>query len=243
MPRKRRKRSKRYFTKITEIAINAYNGCDDDKLKNKIYNRFIHYPFDKLSENVIHTYKTYYFDVPYDDVKANVVAFLNQKIDKFNGTNGRAFSYFTVVARNYLFNENNQNYQRMKQKEKVSAIDTSRNVGNEVYEKEQRESVADFFDFYVRYIDANLYKLFAKEREQKIADSINELFRTRHDLYSYNKKALYILIRERTGVQTQYITKVIGKLKNIYRELYIDFLKNGYLEVNHRIEEFNDQRR
>ena len=243
MPRKRRKRSKRYFTKITEIAINAYNGCDDDKLKNRIYNRFIHYPFDKLSENVIHTYKTYYFDVPYDDVKANVVAFLNQKIDKFNGTNGRAFSYFTVVARNYLFNENNQNYQRMKQKEKVSAIDTSRNVGNEVYEKEQRESVADFFDFYVRYIDANLYKLFAKEREQKIADSINELFRTRHDLYSYNKKALYILIRERTGVQTQYITKVIGKLKNIYRELYIDFLKNGYLEVNHRIEEFNDQRR
>ena len=69
MPRKRRKRSKRYFTKITEIAI-LYNGCDDDKLKNKIYNRFIHYPFDKLSENVIHTYKTYYFDVPYDDVKS-----------------------------------------------------------------------------------------------------------------------------------------------------------------------------
>ena len=48
MPRKRRKRSKRYFTKITEIAINAYNNSDDDKLKNKIYNRFIHYPFDKL---------------------------------------------------------------------------------------------------------------------------------------------------------------------------------------------------
>ena len=77
MPRKRK--NKRYFTKITEIAINAYNSIDDYRLKNKIYNRFIHYPFDKLSENVIHTYKTYYFDVPYDDVKANVVAFLNQK--------------------------------------------------------------------------------------------------------------------------------------------------------------------
>ena len=103
MPKKRRKRSKRYFTKITEIAINAYNGCDDNQLKNKIYNRFIHYPFDKLAENVIHTYKTYYFDVPYEDVKASVVAFLNEKIHKFNGENGRAFSYFTVVARNYLF--------------------------------------------------------------------------------------------------------------------------------------------
>ena len=131
----------------------------------------------------------------------------------------------------------------MKQKTEVKYIDTSRNIGNEVYEKELRESVSDFFDFYVRYIDANLFKLFAKEREQKIADSIVELFRTRHDLYSYNKKALYILIRERTGVQTQYITKVIGKMKNIYKELYLDHVQKGYLEINHRIEEFNDQRR
>lgn len=238
MPRKRK--NKRYFTKITEIAINAYNQCDDQRLKNKIYNRFIHYPFDKLAENVIHTYKTYYFDVPYADVKANVVAFLNQKIHKFNGANGRAFSYFTVVARNYLFNENNQNYQRMKQKAEVSKIDSQRNITNEVYDKAIRDTVSDFFDFYVRYVDANLYNLFSKDRDQKIADAINELFRTRNDLYSYNKKALYILIRERTGVQTQYITKVIGKLKFIYKELFIDYTGDGFLKLNHRIEEFND---
>ena len=65
----RKRTNKRYFTSITEMAINAYNTCDDPRLKNKIYNRFIHYPFDKLAENVIHTYKTYYFDVPYVDVK------------------------------------------------------------------------------------------------------------------------------------------------------------------------------
>ena len=240
MPRKRRKRSKRYFTKITEIAINAYNNSDDYKMKNKIYNRFIHYPFDKLAENVIHTYKTYYFDVPYDDVKANVVAFLNQKIHKFNGANGRAFSYFTVVARNYLFNENNQNYQRMKQKTEVKYIDSSRNIGNEVYDKELKESIADFFDFYVRYVDANLYKLFSKDREQKIADSVTELFRTRHDLYSYNKKALYILIRERTGVHTQYITKVVGRLKRIYAELLVEYNRDGYLSNSYKLKEFDE---
>ena len=48
------------------MAINAYNRSDDQRLKNKIYNRFIHYPFDKLVENVIHTYKTYYFNIPYN---------------------------------------------------------------------------------------------------------------------------------------------------------------------------------
>lgn len=234
---KRRKKSKRYFTKITEIAINAYNECDDQALKNKIYNRFIHYPFDKLSENVIHTYKTYYFNDPYEDVKANVVAFLNEKIDRFNGDNGRAFSYFTVVARNYLFNENNANYARMKSRDGLEVVDSSRNIINEVVDEQMAETKSDFMDFFVEYIDTNLYDLFTKDRDRSIADAVNELFRTRKDLYSYNKKALYILIRERTGVHTQYITKVVGKLKLLYVELFREFNKNGYLSITHKLKE------
>jgi hypothetical protein len=240
MVKKSKAKSKRYFTQITEMAINAYNRSDDDRLKNKIYNRFIHYPFDKLAENVIHTYKTYYFDVPYEDVKMNVVAFLNEKIHKFNGDNGRAFSYFTVIARNYLFNENNTNYARMKVRDDIDAIDVSRNVVSEVYDKINREAVSDFMDYYVRYIDYNIFELFKKERDRKIADSLNELFRTRDNLYSYNKKALYILIRERTNVQTQYITRVVGKMREIYSELYSDYTRGGILNINHRAEEFND---
>ena len=235
MPRKRK--NKRYFTKITQIAINAYNQSDDDRLKNKIYNRFIHYPFDKLAENVIHTYKTYYFDVPYEDVKMNVVAFLNEKIHKFNGENGRAFSYFTVVARNYLFNENNKNYERMKSRENIDAIDLHRNVTNEVVNQQIQEEKSDFIDHYVDYIDKHLYELFLKDRDRAIADSINELFRTRIDLYSYNKKALYILIRERTGVDTQYITKVINKMKSIYTELYYEYNQNGFLSMSYELKE------
>lgn len=236
---KRRKKSKRYFTSITEMAINAYNNCDDQNLKNKIYNRFIHYPFDKLAENVIHTYKTYYFDDPYEDVKANVVAFLNEKIDRFNGDNGRAFSYFTVVARNYLFNENNANYARMKSRDDLTVVDSSRNIINEVVEEQMQEAKSDFMDYFVQYIDLHLYEIFTKDRDRSIADAINELFRTRRDLYSYNKKALYILIRERTGVHTQYITKVVGKLKVIYADLFNEYNKNGYLSLNHKVKEID----
>tara|TARA_R100000951_G_scaffold94719_2_gene83584 strand:- start:217 stop:933 length:717 start_codon:yes stop_codon:yes gene_type:complete len=233
MPRKRK--NKRYFTTVTEMAINAYNNCDDDRLKNKIYNRFIHYPFDKLSENVIHTYKTYYFDIPYEDVKASVVAFLNEKIHKFNGDNGRAFSYFTVVARNYLFNENNANYARMKSREGLDVVDSSRNIVNEVVSEQMRESKSDFIDHYTQYIDYHLDDIFSKDRDRAIADSINELFKTRNDLYSYNKKALYILIRERTGVHTQYITKVVGKMKHIYVELYTQYNKFGHIDMLYKL--------
>ena len=169
----------------------------------------------------------------------NVVAFLNEKIHKFNGDNGRAFSYFTVIARNYLFNENNQNYARMKAQTDVDAIDNERDVVNETYIKQTLEFQSDFMDFFTDYMDLHMNKLFPKERDQKIADSLNELFRHRDNLYSYNKKALYILIRERTGVSTQYITKIVGRYKVIYAELYSDYSKGSIKNLNHRIGDFN----
>jgi len=81
--------------------------------------------------------------------------------------------------------------------------------------------------------------LFLKDRDRAIADSINELFKNRLDLYSYNKKALYILIRERTGVHTQYITKVVGKLKGIYAELYMEYNRTGHLSVRYKLKDSN----
>jgi hypothetical protein len=231
----RKRKNKRYFTNITEIAISAYNKCDDEKLKNKIFKRFIHYPFDKLAENVIHTYKTYYFDDCYEDVKSEVVTFLIEKIHLFNGGNGRAFSYFTVVARNYLFNENNANYAAMKAREDLSAVDPSRIVINEVVRQDYRDSLSDFMDYYTKYIDLNLHTIFEKKRDIDIADSVNELFKNRQDLFSYKKKALYILIRERTNVNTQYITKVINRMKSIYIELYSIYIKNGYIPEDYQL--------
>ena len=124
----------------------------------------------------------------------------------------------------------------MKQKTEVKYIDTSRNIGNEVYEKELKESVSDFFDFYVRYIDEIFQVVCERKRTKNKRDSIVELFRTTRFIFLQQKGNFYILIRERTGVQTQYTTKVIGKMKNIYKELYLDHVQKGYLEINPRIE-------
>ena len=57
---KKKKRAKKkknyYFTQLTENAIIRYNKSDDPHLKNKIYNDHIAYAFDKLCENIIHTF-------------------------------------------------------------------------------------------------------------------------------------------------------------------------------------------
>ena len=66
MPVKRKKKSKIYFGMPTQEAIIRYNNTTNTVIKNKIYREYIAAAFDKLAENLIHTFKFYYFDrVPY----------------------------------------------------------------------------------------------------------------------------------------------------------------------------------
>ena len=65
-----------YFHQGTENAIIRYNKSDNPVLRNTIYNEHIRAAFDKLAENIIHTFKFYYFDVSSEEVKHEVVSFL-----------------------------------------------------------------------------------------------------------------------------------------------------------------------
>ena len=223
----KKKNSKNYFTEETENAIVEYNLTTSSHDRNKIYEQHIKYPFDKLAENIIHTFKFYHFDIPYEDVKHEVVAFLNEKIDKYTQGKGKAFSYFSIVAKNYLINHNNNNYNRFKNTDALEAVDARRSVVNELIRETDVEHKREFMDVFVEYIDSNINSLFKTKEEIQVADSILELFKQRHNIEEYNKKALYILIRERTGMRTQYITKIVNQLKRMYFLLYEDYKITG----------------
>ena len=217
----KRKKQNVYFTQDTEDAINAYNKCEDPIERNIIYTKKIHPAFYKLAEIMIHRFKFYNFDVPHEDVKHEVVAFLHEKIGKFDGESGfKAFSYFSIVAKNYLIAENNKNYYLYKKRHSLESIDSERNIVNEQLRNEFIDEQKDFVDIYVEIVDKFLPLIFPKNRDLQVADSVLYLFKTRENIENYNKKALYILIRERTGIKTQYITNVITKCKTIYGKLY-----------------------
>ena len=231
--RGRKPKNKQYFTKDTENAILLYNQLENDYERNKIYDAEIKYPFDKLVENIIHTFKFYHFDVPYEDVKHEVVAFLNEKIHKYTDPNkGKAFSYFSIIAKNYLIIHNNGNYNKFKNTEQPEVIDDRRNVINEVLREEDVQEKSEFMDLFVKYMDDNLSSMFKKQADMSVADSVLELFRNRENIENFNKKALYILIRDRTGVKTQYITRVVNTMKNAYMEMYGNYKKTGFATIN-----------
>jgi hypothetical protein len=87
-------------------------------------------------------------------------------------------------------------------------------------------------DIYIEYCSKNIYVLFPKEYEAQVADAILELFRKREHIDIFNKKALYIYIREIIDVKTPKITKIADQLYDIFKKHYIFYLENGYVNFN-----------
>ena len=221
------KKKNYYFTQETEDAIIRYNNEEDPAVRNQIYSKDIDYPFDKLAENIIHTFKFYYFDVSPDEVKHEVVSFLVMNIHKFKEGKGKAFSYFSVVAKNYLILNNNANYKRYKTHHDLVVLDSKKNAKKAAVDKLAKEDNKLFVKLLIKYWEENIYKVFSKEREIAVADAIVELFRRSGTIENFNKKALYILIREMTGIRTQYITKVINIMKKHNVKLINEFKTTG----------------
>jgi hypothetical protein len=89
----------------------------------------------------------------------------------------------------------------------------------------------NFIDQYISYVDKYLYQLFPKTQDARTADAIIELFRKRETLELFNKKALYIYIREITDTSTPHITRVTKKLDTLRTRLYNEYYKHGYIKI------------
>jgi hypothetical protein len=232
-PRKRKKKSEntRYFTEDTEEAITQYLTSTDEHFRNKVFKDRIYYPFYKLSENLIHTFKFYYTEVDnLEDLKHEVMTFLLEKLHYFQVGKGKAFSYFSIVGKNYLILYNNSIYKKKKNSAELDEVDEDPETLNVLDRQDMLENTLEFLDLYILWMDYNLSKIFPKKEDEQIADAVLEIFKKRDNIEIFNKKALYIFIKEITDAQTPHITKVVKIMKDYYIRLFSEFDRNGYLK-------------
>lgn len=229
----RKKGKNNYFTQETEDAIVAYNNSDDHVFRDRIFTDKIYYPLYKLAENIIHTFKFYYTDVDdLEDLKLEVVSLLvEEKLHMFDPTKGaKAFSYFGTIVKRHLINYNNKNYKRVKQQ-------TTMDVWEGSYDFDTPEvhpyamTLKQVFDTYIEDMYEKLDDLFTKEADKRIADAVLTLFKKRNDLDIFKKKALYIYIREMTGTETPYLTRVINVLKEEFYVAYNELNEKGLIDL------------
>lgn len=219
-----------YFTQGTEDAIVRYNNTSDPVLRGKIFTKEIYYPFYKLVENIIHTFKFYYTDVSdIEDLKLEIISVLvEEKIHRFDPSNGaKAFSYFQTIVKRWLINYNNKNYKKLKQVGSFDDMEDSYETGLDD-DNSQIITLSKLVSIYVDNMYESVEINFPKEQDQRVADAVLTLFKSRHDLEIFRKKALYIYIREMTDCETPTLTKVISKLKEEFYKLYNTYQEAGY---------------
>ena len=232
MPRKAKKGSPRYyFTQVTEDAIIRYNKEERAYMKQRIYNDHIRRAFDKLCENIIHTFKFYYFDVPSEQVKQEVISFLVLNMHKFKEGKGKAFSYFSIVAKNYLILHNNKNYAHYKSHDDLDVLDWNKKNKEEMETTEENESVREYGNQFIEYWENNITNVFSRKKDILVADSVLEIFRRSEHIENFNKKALYIMIREMSGSKTQHITRIVNTMKKYHQNLSTEYLNNGMIDT------------
>ena len=229
----RAKSKSNYFNEDTEAAIIRYNKSTDPDDRARIFSDHIYYPFYKLAENIIHTFKFYYTDTDdVEDLKHKIVTLLlEEKIHKFNPEVGaKAYSYFGTIVKRWLINYNNKNYKQLKRRGTLEEYEAESLEPEEIYDSNSI-TLSEFIDLYVQTMYSELDTLFKSESDRKIADAILTIFKTRMDIEILRKKALYIYIREMTDCKTSHLTSVITVLKQRFYGLYYSKLEKGLLQV------------
>jgi len=227
LKKKRKKKSKIYFGTPVHDAIVRYNHSDISIERNKIYTEEIHAAFLKLAENIINTFKFSYFSYGFRDLQEEVVSNLVINMHKFDETKGsKAFSYFSVVAKNYLILNNNANYKKMKIHDDIDVLYGHGQDDDNI----KKNPSSDVFKKTIEYFEENIERLFPKDQDRNIAESILYLCRNKDNIDNFNKKAIYIMIREMTDVKTSKITQVTNTFRKIYPKIQEEVLTRGHID-------------
>jgi hypothetical protein len=120
----------------------------------------------------------------------------------------------------------------MKIHDDIASLDFKRNVFGESEQAEVDDFNSEFVTQMLDYWDNNLTNIFRRQKDILVADSVLELFRRRMNIENFNKKALYIMIREMTGSNTQHITRVINQMKKYYFNMVEEFSGTGGIDTS-----------
>jgi len=213
-----------YFTQVHEDAIVKYCLTDDMKTKEKLYGSLIQPAFSQMVDKIVFTYRfTTLPDI--DDLREECKGWLVTILAKFDPNKGhKAFSYFSVVTKNWFIHKVKKNKKRLEREVSYDSVDY--NVEKDLLDK--GESYQD--KTMRKELMANLRNEmeswkpdFQKESEKKVYDAVMILFESAEDIEIFNKKAIYLYLRELTGMNTKQIVVQLNKMRSRYKNFRKDW--------------------
>ena len=226
-----------YFTKVHEEAILEYASITDNVRKTQLYISLIQQAFNEMVEKIVYTYK--FNNLPnIEDLKNECKVFLTTILDKYDTSRGsKAFSYFSVITKNWFIHKVKKN--NCKKEVYIEDIKDSPQEEEMVYEesyflnREKEEFWAAFESEMHSWNDKKL-----KENEIKVYKAIILLFKESENIEIFNKKAIYLYMREITGLNTKQVVNNLKKFRYKYEEFQRSWNNGNIAHIKTRINSY-----
>lgn len=222
--KKKRKRKKKvnYFTSVHEDAIVAYNQTTDPRQRDKIYRGVIRPVLIEMINKIVARFK--FNNIPnIDSLKRECETYLITIISNYDKGKGKAFGYLSVVIRNFFYKESKNNVKSLKSNIKHEDITKAKeseflsienNFLDEINEKEKRQQL---------WMEIHSWEnKDLKENERKVLEAIKILLADPDRIYEeggiFNKKGVYLYIRELTKLNTKQVLSNLNKFRVLYRD-------------------------
>ena len=218
------KKRKPYFGKEAHAAIVKFQECNVRCEKNKIYEKLIKPSFEKLTENLIFIHGFSRDKESFHCIKSDCVSFLYEILEKFDHTKGsKAFSYFNVCAKNYLIIQSKKNKKNLMRH--VSLYDENLNTLDKL-KIENYQVIPSQEETFILNEDKETLMLVLKKikektfntNEKKCIDAIITLFENIQELDFLNKRAVFVYLRELSGLNAKQLSVAMSSLRRIYRD-------------------------
>ena len=216
--RKRKAKSNYYFTQDHEDAIVQYAASSDRKEKEKIYIEYVGPVFNEMVDKIVYTYK--FTTLPNIDVlKEECKIWLTTILDKYDPNKGsKAFSYFSVITKNWFIHKVKKHSTQLRRE--VQFDDVAKELeeryasSNNAYDKHREEM--EFWNYLWTEIEVWEGELL-KPNEKKVLNAVKHLLSNCEDIEIFNKKAIYLYLRELTDLNTKQVVNNLNKLRIRYR--------------------------
>ena len=230
MPRKKNPNSaSNYFNESVEEAIQLYNKAETQIERDKLF-RIIYPAIYKISEVMYNKIKPTYMDGEMLDIMMDCTCFLSERMNKIKEGKGKAFSYFTVCARNYYIFHNSRAYTGTKKTIKLDYLNENWDIADDSSKRlEEMEISAKLLHAFVDYMAENKDRFVSTKKGNVVVAAVIDFLRDVDSIEDFNRRNIMNDLTEINGykVDRHYITKVFNRLQMHFSVFSKEWLKTG----------------
>jgi len=224
--KRNRRKKNHYFTQVHEDAIVRYARITCVRERTELYVNLIQPAFNEMVDKIVFTYK--FTNLPnIDYLRDECKIWLMTILDKFDPAKGsKAFSYFSVITKNWFIHEVKKRQKRNRREvdyDNISKRHEQQHLSTNESYITHREEEEFWSSFYKELSSWDVSQM--KENDLKVYQAINILFESKEDIEIFNKKAIYLYLREITGLNTKQIVNSLKKFRKKYFNFKQDWEK------------------